>query len=259
MKRIGMTLWMLMLCSTWMIAQAQTAQKWIDKAREGDTRAYEKLTEMYHEGKEVKHDFLMILQMGMYAEHYGGRSVELFFQTLPEDDPDRITFEVMNIVDAASFEGIETKIDRVRQHDLGMALFLDAQLAKTRDHNSKEYQRLLEKASRQGCSLATFMIAMESFTLENVRKEEAKYSAMAVEIPIFYNNLGAMHLMSDQAPELFNIKRAIECFKEADKKALLSPDNAQRLIYCYEILEQEGEPACDKQEMQRLQKLVNKK
>lgn len=239
-------------------AQQKLVLSLIENARQGDSKAYGKLAKCYQYGKGVKRSFLKMLLMLLFAQDYGGKKVEDAVKEFAPEDPSRIFFKAMYHLDRREYKEVESAIRLLQEKKYASHYTLNALLAKDKEDDS-EYQNSLQKAIEQGCEVALMIQATELERKKDWKEYEKFLTQHAAELPFFYNLLGKLYLEAEgeSQSEFFHMGKAMKAFYLADEQAFLTPANASRLLTCYEVLEEEGNPLPNEAELNRLSHLAS--
>ena len=230
---------------------------YIEKGRWGNKEAFEKLASYYHDGLGVKHSFTNMLFMYVQANEYGGHSMEIYMQRYEANDPDRLLFDGMNDIDQKRLDDFENKVNLLKVMNQPSCITLSAFKTAEIDKNEEKAENLFNEAAEKGCELSKLLVIKQAEEKRDIAEYEKKLWEATTTMPIAYNLLGKLYLgYGHDVDSLFNIDRAVSCFKKADENAFLTKSNAKRLLQCYEVELWNGKEICDSTEVERLRHLV---
>lgn len=228
---------MLFICL--MTAIATLAQEnWEDSvkvyrelAREGDVSAYEKLATCYHEGKGVKHCFHQTLWTMMMADDQAGELVSAqFFHRLPENDIDRVMFEVFEALFADNLPAMREVIQRLIVLDQGAGEMMEGILS-MRENKNDDAIRHFTKALKLGYDVAEahLLPLQDPYSLED---HVNTLMRLAVDYPMFYNFLGDIMASSSKedaekkelAIHYYKLSEEYACLNDEGRAFLKNPD-----------------------------------
>lgn len=226
-----------------------------EKARRGEALAYEKLAGYYHDGVVVEHNFVNMLAMYIQASERGGLSVEEYMHRYKEEDPDRLLFDAMTDMDHKRMGDFRIKLNRLKMMDhVG---YVTLQAVSMMNQDEKRGKQLLRQASEEGCMLGRFLYALSLEGIGNGEEYEAMLLSLVKNTPMAYNLLGRFYwVQAGKNGKMVLMKSAIESFREADRWACLTKEDAERLFHYYKNELDAGRNVCDSMELKHLRRVA---
>lgn len=226
-----------------------SVKTYIEMARWGDDMARFKLADCYHRGRGVKPSYVNMMTTFTYYREYGYRILEAYLLLSDEDDTFRLLYEAME------------RNDNVKKKRLleTRPIYIKIWQAMSLADKGKEDEAvaLLNEAKDKGCDFAAILLLVYYEKKGNADDYEKFLIDNTKDAPAFYNKLGDIYIGKDfPASGKKDEKKAVECFKNADKYALLSPRGANTLIKYYQEEAAKGNPLCEESEIERLKKFV---
>lgn len=221
----------------------------VDRARNGDTRAYEALAICYRDGDGVVQSDLNAIFATIFARQDDDWGVEQLMELFDEEAPTRLMLRVLDYSDMEDVPPAD--VARLRAVSPADAMVYDAICAVEMRHDTAETLRLLQTAEDQGSEFAC--IARVNFYIDCL-DDMPGYKRMllrhADRYPLFYNKLGEIEMEEGDDPE--HLRRAVSCFRKADKQAMLSARGARLLLTACRRLGGEASAFYDAEDLNRI-------
>lgn len=226
-----------------------------EQVRWGDKSACLKLAECYHYGMGVKRSIVnMMLFLAMYDRENAEKQLEACLSQSEKSDPVRLLCEAMDSRDCAEIQ-INTQI--LWEICPAYAKTIVAKQMLDSGSDDEKSIAMLREAGGEGSDVAKILVCFYHKEKENVDRYESCLSENAKEIPVLYNHLGDLYIGKDfPTSGKKDEKKALECFNNADKYAMLLDSGAHFLIKYYQDEADKGNRLCDSVEIERLKRLL---
>lgn len=218
-------------------------------ARWGDAAAYMKLAEFYHDGKEVKTDFLVSFAMLDQASQYGqAEKVEAFIDSLPTDDVMKMMMVAIDNMDDEGCGIADSIANALVANDNPDGFFLRGIRQVIKGDTIGGFYAIQTGAERGSSFAELLLCAMpRPGEPEDQLMVAERLSVLSDRIPIASMFLGDLYSGYEDYAD-----KAAMCYQRADKYGLLNRRQADWLIKYYS---QEGVRIAD-EERERLETLV---
>ena len=227
----------------------------IQQARKGDAEAYKSLALCYKEGDGVEKSWFNMMCMYLAYCDRTGQDLEEIISTFDADD---IFMVLSDIIDASSLdENASARLEQLKQMSPAEAMAVEAVKESILTKDGASALSLMREAEEQGSEFAViYQVAYYKETNDTVALKECLLR-IADKYPFYYLFLGDIYADKYQETnDLSYIKRAIECYYNADEYGMLVPKYAYILYRIYNNFGKDGLLQYDEQEMERLKMLA---
>ena len=227
----------------------------IQQARKGDAEAYKSLALCYKDGDGVEKSWFNMMCMYLAYCDRTGQDLEEIIKTFDADD---IYMVISDIVDASSIdENVNARLEQLKQMSPAEAMAVEAAREAILAKDRASAMSLMREAEDEGSEMAgIYQVAYYKETNDTVALKECLLR-LADKYPFYYLFLGDIYADKYQETnDLSYIKRAIECYYNADEYGMLVPKYAYILYRIYNNFGKDGLLQYDEQEMERLKMLA---
>lgn len=234
------------------VADSDSVQYYIDKARWGDGDAFLKLARYYRDGVGVTPDFLMALQMGMMAEEYGAiPNLDSLFYEVSDENNIKVIYDANKLFEQPGNEDqLMAKSDLLLERDCSEGYVFKA-LASFKQGKNDEALTWCEKAIKSGSVLA--VIAKDGIL--NRGEDELQLETLlniSDRVPFAYRLLGE-HYAKMTNNTATDVDSAVKYYRKADENGCLGREGA---IWLLDAIKIKGVAPTDSQEVKRLNSLM---
>ena len=229
----------------------------IQQARKGDAEAYKSLALCYKDGDGVEKSWFNMMCMYLAYCDRTGQDLEEIIKTFDADD---IYMVISDIVDASSIdENVNARLEQLKQMSPAEAMAVEAAREAILSKDRASAMSLMREAEDEGSEMAgIYQVAYYKETNDTVALTECLLR-IADKYPFYYLFLGDIYADKYQETnDLSYIKRAIECYYNADEYGMLVPKYAYILYRIYNNFGKDGLLQYDEQEMERLKRLAGR-
>ena len=229
----------------------------IQQARKGDAEAYKSLALCYKDGDGVEKSWFNMMCMYLAYCDRTGQDLEEIIKTFDADD---IYMVISDIVDASSIdENVNARLEQLKQMSPAEAMAVEAAREAILSKDRASAMSLMREAEDEGSEMAgIYQVAYYKETNDTVALTECLLR-IADKYPFYYLFLGDIYADKYQETnDLSYIKRAIECYYNADEYGMLVPKYAYILYRIYNNFVKDGLLQYDEQEMERLKRLAGR-
>lgn len=215
-----------------------------EQARWGNPEAYLQLAHCYHQGeKNVERCFYKMGEAGTMAQNFGLiENSNDVFTSLPDDDPIKVVYDVMHLLQMRDYEGILSNLHKLE--DVGFPKQLAEAFVAWHKGEKQEAINILQLIAEDSY-IANITVPL--FTGDSMNEDVAE------EFPFVYNELARDSFVSESSPE--EDEKAAMYYRKADAHAALDKTGVRWLISYYEKLSEKGLQDIDPKEIERLKKL----
>ena len=227
----------------------------IQQARKGDAEAYKSLALCYKDGDGVEKSWFNMMCMYLAYCDRTGQDLEEIIKTFDADD---IYMVISDIVDASSIdENVNARLEQLKQMSPAEAMAVEAAREAILSKDRASAMSLMREAEDEGSEMAgIYQVAYYKETNDTVALKECLLR-LADKYPFYYLFLGDIYADKyRETNDLSYIKRAIECYYNADEYGMLVPKYAYILYRIYNNFGKDGLLQYDDQEMERLKMLA---
>ena len=227
----------------------------IQQARKGDAEAYKSLALCYKDGDGVEKSWFNMMCMYLAYCDRTGQDLEEIIKTFDADD---IYMVISDIVDASSIdENVNARLEQLKQMSPAEAMAVEAAREAILSKDRASAMSLMREAEDEGSEMAgIYQVAYYKETNDTVALKECLLR-LADKYPFYYLFLGDIYADKyRETNDLSYIKRAIECYYNADEYGMLVPKYAYILYRIYNNFGKDGLLQYDEQEMERLKMLA---
>lgn len=219
------------------------------KARWGNSDAYLKLAEFYHDGIGVKADFMGMMSMLAMADQYGAspKSTDSFLLSLPETDNTKLIVEAFSCLDRKNMQKSDSITDMLIANDSPEGYALKGIIQIESGDTIGGMQSILRSAE-MGSSFAKILLCVVPSPGERRKDLDIDMlKSLSPNIPLANKMLGDMYSGYEKGC-VEDEHLAAFFYKKADEQGCLGKRPARYLINYYERNEINIEP----KEMERL-------
>lgn len=227
----------------------------IRQARKGDAEAYKSLALCYKDGDGVEKSWFNMMCMYLAYCDRTGQDLEEIIKTFDADD---IYMVISDIVDKSSNdEKAKASLELLKRISPAEAMAVEAAREAILSKDRASAMSLMREAEDEGSEVAgIYQVAYYKETKDTVALTECLLR-IADKYPFYYLFLGDIYADKYQETnDLSYIKRAIECYYNADEYGMLVPKYAYILYRIYNNFGKDGLLQYDEQEMERLKMLA---
>lgn len=231
----------------------RNVKRLVNQARNGDAEACRELALCYRDGDHVRQSWLNMLCMyEIYCDKVG-HDIDDILSIVDEDHPFR---PVKEIILSSSYE----ESDSVLIVKLEQACPVEAKAVKAimgcyESEDEEALMEVLRGLEAEGSEMAIIGQWMYYGQASDKAKQEECYVRFAENYPAFNLLLGDLYLKKyAECKDFSYVRKAIECFYEADSHGMLCRRYAGRLVGLYDCYGSEIE--CSDKELARLKKLT---
>lgn len=211
---------------------SKEVQSLIEQARWGDGNAIKKLADCYREGRGVKKDFIGMLAMVELSERQGSiGSKDAYFQSVPEDDNYRRTYDIMEHFSQHRHEKADSIISLMKHQDnpdVDVLIGIEA-IEKGDTTGGKQ---IIQRATDQGNPFGALVLYL--FESQSKQEQDMTYLLrLADEHPFICKILGDIY-RKRRTDEAENEKMAAHYYLKADEYAMLTKGAASWLLAYHE-------------------------
>lgn len=219
----------------------------VQRARLGETEAYDALAACYRDGDGVEQSTFNMMSMYMLFCKKSGRNIEDVLKPLGPHHPLRL---LINVLDHVRIEDAsQEQVAELRSVSSADALVYDAIYALECGNDPVASERLFQEAEAKGSEMACVLHIFLYEHLGDMEKCEQALRRYAERFPIFYVKLGDLSLEEE------HWEQAVAYYSATDRHGMLTARGARGLSKAYARLEAEGKMKCDRQEIARLEVL----
>lgn len=227
----------------------------IQQARKGDAEAYKSLAQCYKDGDGVEKSWFNMMCMYLAYCDRTGQDLEEIIKTFDADD---IYMVISDIIDKSSNdEKAKASLELLKRISPAEAMAVEAAREAILAKDKASAMSLMREAEDEGSEMAgIYQVAYYKETNDTVALTECLLR-IADKYPFYYLFLGDIYADKYQETnDLSYIKRAIECYYNADEYGMLVPKYAYILYRIYNNFGKDGLLQYDEQEMERLKMLA---
>ena len=234
-------------------AQKKTFEDWVQDARYGNAEAYMELAKHYRSKSGDGPNYLNAMFCAEMAYQLIGENKDLLATEFAAIHHFRLAMELVEEVH--SKEKAAVRMDILRTLAPMDAKAVEGVLMIRNENKWEEGFDMLDEAEKEGSDIAAIgkIICLEKSDKAEVY--EQLLISRAKRFPFLYNKLGSLYMMCAKAGVNRDIymSKAVECYKEADKHAMLDRAGMKQLYQIYQDAWNEGKPLCGRNELRRLE------
>lgn len=227
----------------------------IQQARKGDAEAYKSLAQCYKDGDGVEKSWFNMMCMYLAYCDRTGQELEEIIRTFDKDETFIIISDIIHA--SSNDEKAKASLELLKRISPAEAIAVEAVKEAILTKDGASALSLMREAEEQGSEFAViYQAAYYKETKDTVALTECLLR-IADKYPFYYLFLGDIYADKYQETnDLSYIKRAIECYYNADEYGMLVPKYAYILYRIYNNFGKDGLLQYDEQEMERLKMLA---
>ena len=206
----------------------------LEQARWGNSDAYLKLAEFYHDGIGVKADFMGMMSMLVMADQYGAsnKTTESYLSSLPETDNTKLILEAFACLDRKNTQKTDSLIEILIAKGSEEGYTFKGILQIERG-DTLEGRQIIQKGAEMGSSLAKLLLCAVPAPGKHKELDLDMLKSLSPDIPFANKILGDVY-SGYKKGYIEDEHLAAYFYKKADEQGCLGKRPARYLINYYE-------------------------